>query len=89
MSEINMTPITVEDDTVQNKIFITIEGEEVQLDQETVGISFDDSEEEIMDKVAPIVEESHNIDISDLYKVRKMTNSENIFIIPNSTAGIK
>lgn len=81
-----ITPIEV-DDTVKNKVFITVEGEEIQLNQDDIDLSFDATEREIMDKVAPIVEESKGVDIRDSYKVRKMTNNENIFVIPNSTAG--
>ena len=75
------------DDNTKNKIFVTIEGEEFQKDYRELGIDFNSSESEIMNKIIPIINELYNVDITGLYKVRKTTTNENIFIIPNSTAG--
>ena len=75
-------------DAVTDRIFVTVDGDEVQLTQEEAGVSFDDSEADIMAKIAPMIEEDKGVDISDSYKVRKMTNNRNIFIIPASTAGL-
>lgn len=86
MSE-NIVPIEVENDSVRDRIFVTVDGEEVQISLEEAGLSFDDSEADIMARIAPMVEESTGADITDSFKIRKMTNSNNIFIIPNSTAG--
>jgi len=72
---------------IQNKIFVTINGQDWQKDIEELGLTFDATEEEIMNKIVPVIQEQFNEDISDLYKVRKATNTHNIFIIPNSTAG--
>ena len=88
-TERNVTPLTPlqVDDTVRNKIFITVEGEEIQLNYEELDLTFDSSERDIMNKIVPIVREEKGIDISDSYKVRKATTNENIFVIPASTAG--
>lgn len=83
----NVIPIDIGDDTAREKIFITVEGEEVQISLADAGIDFDDSESNIMDRVAPMVEEQTGVDITDSYKIRKMLNNRNIFIIPNSVAG--
>lgn len=82
----NVTPLQV-DDSVRNKLFVVIEGEEIQLDYLNLDLTFDSSERDIMDKIVPIVREEKGIDISDTYKIRKSTTNENIFIYPNSTAG--
>ena len=87
MSDANIIPIEVEDDTVRNRIFVTVDGEEVQISLEDANISFEDSESDIMSRVAPMVEEQTGADITDSFKIRKMVDSHNIFIIPNSTAG--
>ena len=75
------------DDTVKNRVFVTIEGEDWQHDLSSLGLTFDSSEEEIMDMIVPLIEEEFDVTIRDLYKVRKATNNQNIFVIPNSTAG--
>lgn len=82
----NITPLNP-NESVENKIFVTIDGEDWQKDLGEVGLSFDSSEQEIMARIAPMIREEYNEDITDLYKIRKATNSQNIYIIPNSTAG--
>ena len=75
------------DDTVTHKVFVTIDGQDWQRNLSDVGLSFDSSEAEIMDVIVPLIEEEFDTNIRDLYKIRKATNNENIFIIPNSVAG--
>jgi len=88
MSDINSNVIPLNlNDSVKNKLFIVIEGEEIQLDYASLDLTFDSSENEIMDKVIPIVQEQKDIDITGLYKVRKAVDNQNIFCFPNSTAG--
>ena len=89
MSSINVrdiTPLNI-DDSVRNKLFIIIDGGEIQFNYEEFDLTFDSSEEEIMNKIVPVVQEEKGIDISDTYKVRKSIDNENIFIYPASTAG--
>lgn len=74
-------------ESVENKLFVTINGEDWQKDLEEVGLSFDSSEQEIMERITPMIREEFNEDITDLYKIRKATNSQNIYVIPNSVAG--
>lgn len=81
-----ITPIAPED-TVRNRLFVTIHGQDWQKDLAELGLSFDSTEREIMDRIVPIIEEEFGEDIGDYYKVRKATNNQNIFVIPNSTAG--
>ena len=72
---------------VTNTIFVTIDGDDFQIKLAALGLDFDASESQIMDRIVPIVEEEFNTNIRDLYKVRKAINSQNIYIIPSSTAG--
>jgi hypothetical protein len=74
-------------DTVKNTLFVTIQGREYQKSYADLGLSFESSEEEIMARIVPIIQEEYGEDITGLYKVRKTRNNENIFVIPNSTAG--
>lgn len=82
----NITPLNP-NESVENKLFVTINGEDWQKDLEEVGLSFDSSEQEIMERITPMIREEFNEDITDLYKIRKATNSQNIYVIPNSVAG--
>lgn len=75
-------------DEVTDKIIVTLEGEDKVLNTEQVGLDFDSTESEIMDKVVPVIKEEFDVDITDYYKVQKSVNSRNIHIIPNATAGI-
>jgi hypothetical protein len=84
----NITPINNINDSIKNKLFVVIEGEEIQFDYRTLGLTFESSEEEIMNKIVPIVQEDKGVDITDTYKVRKSITNENIFIYPNSVAGV-
>jgi hypothetical protein len=90
MTEENV-PATIElissNDDFQNKIVVTINGQDWQRNLDDLGLSFDSSESEIMEAVTPMIREEFNEDITDLYKIRKATNNQNIFIIPNSVAG--
>jgi len=74
-------------DNVVEKIFVTIGGQDWQRDLSDLGLSFDSSESEIMNRIVPIIKEEFGENISEYYKVRKALNSHNIFVIPNSTAG--
>jgi hypothetical protein len=75
------------DNTTRERLFVTIEGQDWQRSLEELNLTFDSSEQEIMDAIVPLIQEEFNTDIRDLYKIRKATNNQNIFIIPNSTAG--
>jgi len=82
-----ITPLNVSDD-IRNKIFVTIDGRDWQKDLSELGLTFDSSERDIMSRLTPLIQEEFNQDISDTYKIRKAINSQNIYVIPNSTAGI-
>jgi len=83
----NIMPINPAADDVTHRIFVTVNGRDIQYDIEAVGITFDSSLDEIMNVVASKVLEETGVDIKDSYKVQKMPNNYNIYIFPNSTAG--
>ena len=76
---------------VTNKIIIAVAGEDMIVNYEDYGLSFNSSETDFLDAVRPTVQERFNVDIKDstgwLYKTRKATESQNVYLIPNSTAG--
>ena len=78
--------------TVTNKIIACIAGSDWIKDYSDYDLTFNNSDNEILERLAPVLEEQFNVSIKDdngwLYKTRKATESQNVYIIPNSTAGI-
>jgi hypothetical protein len=77
---------------ITQKIIVSIAGEDEIIDYSTFGLSFDSSESEVLSAIQPFIKEKYETDImsstgSWLYKTRKASTSQNIHIIPNSTAG--
>lgn len=72
---------------VKNKVFVTIHGLDWQRDLKKLGLTFDSSAAEIMGTVAPIILEEFEEDITNLYKIKKITNNQNVFIMPSATTG--
>jgi hypothetical protein len=76
---------------VTNKIIVSIAGEDEFLEYAQFGLSFQSSEEDILNAIRPLIREKHGQDLMGsgqwLYKTRKATSSQNIHVIPNSTAG--
>jgi hypothetical protein len=72
---------------VTDKIIVTLDGEDKVVDTQSIGLTFESSESEIMGALSPMIQEEFGKDISEYYKVQKSTNSRNIHIIPNSVAG--
>jgi hypothetical protein len=84
----SIVPIVITpDDNARDRIFVTIGGDEWQRGLDEIGLSFESSEREIMDRVVPIISETFGQDIRNHYKIRKATTNRNVFIYPNSTAG--
>lgn len=79
--------------TVQDKIIISVSGEDEILDYSTYGLSFDSSESEVLEAIRPLIREKYQVDLKEdgawLYKTRKAVTNRNIHVIPNSTAGVE
>lgn len=78
------TPLTNNGVTVS----VILENREVPFSGEQLAVTMDSTSDEILSAVAGAVREAHNIDISNNFKVRKLTESNKICIIPETTAGI-
>lgn len=72
---------------ITGKVLVTVEGRNFISDLHAVGLTIDSSDHEIMAAMIPVVREAIGVNISDRYKVRKAVDSQNIYIVPNSTAG--
>ena len=87
----NLEPLATESE-VTDKLIICINGEDWILPYDDFGITFNSTETEIMEAIRPAIQEQFDVDIKDeesgwLYKTRKATNTHNVYIVPNSTAG--
>ena len=76
---------------IQNKIIIAVAGQDRHVDFADFGLTFESNDTEILESIGPMVHETFNVNIMDrgqwLYKVRRALDNQNIYIIPNSTAG--
>ena len=78
---------------IRNKIIVCVEGQDWISDYADYELSFDSTEEQVLNRLAPAIQERFNVNVrndsgSSLYKTRKAIDSQNIYIIPNSTAGL-
>jgi hypothetical protein len=79
---------------IREKIIVAVAGDDEILDYNTFGLTFDSTDAEVLTAIRPLVQERFNVDLQGpggawLYKTRKATNSRNIYVIPNSTAGVQ
>lgn len=75
------------ENAIENKVIVTIEGNDWIRDYSDFNLTFESTEEEIITAIAAAINEEFGVDITNYYKVRKSVNSQNIHIIPNSVAG--
>jgi hypothetical protein len=76
-----------EGETTNNNLIVIINGQERGFNYETFGLTFESTDNEIISAISGAVRESFGMDISNYYKVQKVLNTRNIYIIPNSVAG--
>ncbi len=80
------------EEEITDKVILTVNSQDKHIDYDRLGLSFDSSNEEVLEAVRPVVQEIFNEDIKDtdgswLFKTRKAENNKNIYVIPNLTAG--
>ena len=79
-------------DELRNEVIVTLEGRDISTPMESLGVSMDSTQTEILDAVRGIVQEAEGVDISDdadeySYTVRKAENSGTIYVYPKPVAG--
>lgn len=84
--------VVAENQDLQNTLIIAVEGQDRHIPYADLALTFSSSTDDILEVVRPMIQEGFGVDIKDgysgwLYKVQKATNNQNIYIIPNSTAG--
>lgn len=75
--------------TPTGQILITLESEEKTYQYDALGLTFESDDQNILNAIAPIVEEETGVDILEdgLFTVKKVESSHNVFIFPKSPAG--
>jgi hypothetical protein len=75
-----------------SEIIITLESQEKHYSFEDLGVTFESSNDEILKAVQPVILETTGVNISEdddqLYTVKKIEESKNVYIFPKSPAGI-
>lgn len=73
------------------EIIVIIESEEKHLNFEDFDVTFDSTAEEILEAVSPAILEEYGVNLQEseenLYTVKKVESSGNIFLYPKSPAG--
>jgi len=72
------------------EIIVTLANEEKHFDYDRFNLSFDSSDREILDAIAPVLLEDEGFDINDAdetFTVKRVQDSQNIYVFPKSTAG--
>ena len=75
--------------TPTGEILVTLESTERRFQYADMGLTFDSSDTEILEAIAPVIEEEEGIDIleDNLFTVKKVESSHNVFCFPKSPAG--
>jgi len=74
------------------EITITLDSVDRKYQYETYGVTFDSTDEEIVDALSPDLAESEGFNLREEYEegaytIKRMQDSKNIYIFPKSTAG--
>lgn len=75
------------------KIIITLESTDKEYDYEPLGLSYDSTDQEIIDALSPVLEEEEGFNLAEEcedgnYTLKRADNSRRIFIFPKSVAGV-
>lgn len=93
MVDTNETIDTVDTlDEIRNEVVVTVNGRDIRIPMNSLGLNIDSSERDILNEVRPIIQGREGLDIQDEtgvygYTVRKATNSNTIYIYPKPVAG--
>ena len=74
------------------QITITLESDERNYSYETMGLTYESTDQEIIAALSPVVAEDVGIDMSDQYEdgywtLKRIESTQNIYVVPKSTAG--
>lgn len=71
------------------EIVVTLSSTERTLQYEPLGLTYNSTDEEVLNAVAPIIEEEEGVDILEdgLFTVKSVESSQRKFLFPKSPAG--
>lgn len=77
---------------MNGKIIVTLTSKELEFDYSNLGITFDSTNQEIIDAVAGVILEQEGINIKEdsgegIYIVKKVQESGNCYLFPKAVAG--
>ncbi len=80
------------DNEAKHEVRVTVEGRDVVIPMDNLGVNIDSSEREILAAVRPMVREAQGVDLNDeagevAFTVRKALNSDTIYVYPKPVAG--
>ena len=78
--------------TVTGEIIITLANVEKRYPYEKLSVSFESSDSQILDALAPVLLEEEGFNIKEeqsegYYTIKRVQDSKNIYVFPKSTAG--
>jgi uncharacterized protein YxjI len=91
MTDIAEDTVNVTDE-VRNEVIITVNGRDIKIPLESLSLTIDSSDRDILNAVRPVIQGRESLDIQDdtgtySYTVRKAMNSNSIYIYPKPVAG--
>jgi hypothetical protein len=91
ITDVEVDAVTPNNNIILNELIITIEGTDTRIPLQSLGLTMQSTEQEILDAVRPLILEQFNIDISDgsdhSFTTRKAMNSNTIYAYPKPVAG--
>jgi uncharacterized protein YxjI len=93
--EVIMTDVAVDinvTDEVRNEVVITLNGRDTRIPLDSLSLTIDSSDRDILNVVRPVIQNREHLDIQDDdgvygYTVRKAINSNVIYVYPKPVAG--
>ena len=79
-------------DEIRNEVVITTNGRDIRIPMDTLGVTIDSSDRDVLNVVRPVIQGREGLDIQDdtgiySYTVRKALNSNSIYVYPKPVAG--
>lgn len=76
------------------EITVTLESEERKFPYDQLGVGYASNDQEILDALTPMLEEDVGINLADEHRsgnwtIKRVDSSQNIYVFPKSTAGVK
>lgn len=82
----------MENSTPTGEVIVTLSDRELHFGYDQLSVNFNSTESEIIDALQPILLEEEGFDITEnqddgLYTIKKVEQSQNVYVFPKSTAG--